>query len=727
MNTYTFDNPTEGNNVFSVRVTDDRGARARSNVVEVWVDQPPLARQWVDANGDGVYDQVLAIIERPDSIDYDLTRSSAYGITLWVEWDFEGDEGLYWGSGEFGLGLGGFSSFGGFGSNSSQWSDSAWGSDRYWGTEDDEGLPGKRVWPLLNLDHPIDYSDFGQLGTGEARGIFSVSLEISGSLAHEGFYYQIQRAFSRDHWVNVGPAFPGSSDGFRTSGVAVTPFGLEFLHRFYRAVRLGKPSQMVGQLIKADVNGDGVDDDVQEISTEVLNPDNGNGEMIVVAKCPEGEGAIGCSDAVIKKDEKWSQVEEEENKKSIREILPWSPDYPFLCRGTAADCHRVTPSDRVGFLSNYRVFAIEIPISPQQPKGIGFADLTPLIRVYRPKLVQKQVPWDVPRASKVIPRFQYKLGGGVGIRVNRDDDNNNTIKDADDPGHVDEENDLIEVEYLSPQIPEGFDLVIRTPPALRVWNHYKRSELLVEAGAEAIIPKISTPSWYHLESSRIFWIECIKPFDRGELEFILRPQDGRKDVPIYKIPFRSFKVFFVGFSGDTTLFRGFDLPEQARENGMFTVSKMLYFSGFNVAYYNENVVKHNGDGQAFLEASRQIQTCDISEMVFFGHSHGGGALYNLALRLSSILGSCKCGFSAYIDAIKAGEMEPEDRHPPGFLLNFYQLNILKSAGFLHGTHVRWAENHNLTEKGFTHTEMDNSGFVIGTLGARIIRKYLFRK
>ena len=664
LNTYKYDVPTAGPHEFTVTVTDRGGRRAKSNRVIVRVR--PGSVQWADVNNDGILDRVLATITRPDRLNLEAIVN---GIVLYVVHE----------------------------------------------QVDDLSLP---LWD------PYESSN----------EFFSVSYRIPASLTPEGSEIQMQYSFSENlafPWHNMGK-YSGSEYGISVCPVpGIIEQSIRFLPTLYRAVRLGKPSQMVGQLIKTDVNGDGVDDDVQEISTEVLNPDNGNGEMIVVAKCPEGEGAIGCSDAVIKKDEKWSQVEEEENKKSIREILPWSPDYPFICRGTAADCRGRTSNDRVDSWPNYRVFAIPILKSAEQPKGIGFGNLSPLIRVYRPQVLTGAIPWSLPRSARVIPRFQIKIDG-VGIRENRDDDNGNYVPDFLDQIPVVGENDLIEVEYLSPQIPEGFDLVIRTPFGLKVWAFPDRDGLVAGSASETVVPARLWPP-------RSYWVECVGSiwYQNRNLEFVLRPKEGGEDVSIYKIPFDKFGVFLIGLSGETPIVG--DRVKAAQANGMFHVSRILYLSGFNIAYYDEDMVVgrglNTGLGRPFQEVREQIKHCGIYSVGIFGHSRGGGATHNLSWRLEDerriidAVTDFTIRYTAYVDAIKADSFESEDRFPPAarFLLNYYQTVARLFEGNLRGTSVVGAENHDLTEMGFGHTGIDNSGYVIGNLSAKIVLRFEFSR
>ena len=86
--TYKFNNPTAGGHRFTVTVTDDGGATATSGSVLVLVN--PTAVQWADANGDGLYDEVLATLEIPSTV---LTTVTVNGIGLWIE-TYLGDLGL---------------------------------------------------------------------------------------------------------------------------------------------------------------------------------------------------------------------------------------------------------------------------------------------------------------------------------------------------------------------------------------------------------------------------------------------------------------------------------------------------------------------------------------------------------------------------------------------------------------------------------------------------------
>ena len=81
---YSYSNPTLGSLSFIVKVTDDLGATATSDVVNVDVS-PTGVQQWADVNGDGIYDQVLATIAVPPQSDAGYAEVTVDGVVLKVE------------------------------------------------------------------------------------------------------------------------------------------------------------------------------------------------------------------------------------------------------------------------------------------------------------------------------------------------------------------------------------------------------------------------------------------------------------------------------------------------------------------------------------------------------------------------------------------------------------------------------------------------------------------
>ena len=140
---------------------------------------------------------------------------------------------------------------------------------------------------------------------------------------------------------------------------------------------------------------------------------------------------------------------------------------------------------------------------------------------------------------------------------------------------------------------------------------------------------------------------------------------------------------------------------QAQANGVYEISEKLYLSGYNIGYYDEDIVANNGDGTAYDEASQQVKTCFVKELGIFGHSHGGGSTHDLSKKLDDDrggIGQFTIPFTGYIDAIdqRFPFINAETRFPPsaGHLLNYYQRD---SA--LDGFSVVGADNHNVTHWG----------------------------
>ena len=136
--------------------------------------------------------------------------------------------------------------------------------------------------------------DFGFLAS------YYVSVQVPAPLTPVGFNYQLQSAFRGGSWENASPQLPGSTNGIFECPGGLASTVLNLLTDHYRVVRLAKASHKIGSLFRADVDGDGFYEDVQEVSYEVSAIDNENGELIIVVDCPED--VIGCANPVVELD-----------------------------------------------------------------------------------------------------------------------------------------------------------------------------------------------------------------------------------------------------------------------------------------------------------------------------------------------------------------------------------------------------------------------------------------
>ena len=280
---HIYNHPIVGRRQFTVTVTDDRGAQATSEAVTIDVtgSSGPVmpVGQWADVNGDGIYDQVLATIK----LQRDLSlQSVSNGMSAKI---FKRTYVTQTVLAPFSFGI-------------SLFNDNDWGSsfglfDLGWGS-------------FFTIDE-----------------WYMACVRIPSSLTPRGFDYQLQyRAFT-NAWVSTGPAFPGSIGGIGYCPDTLAEEVIDWLPEFIRFVRLLNKSSEVGAPIMTDVNGDGVDDRVQQVSVQVRGVDDETNELIISVECPED--TIGCEAPVIKRDGKWSELED--NKDAIEIVRPEDPDF----------------------------------------------------------------------------------------------------------------------------------------------------------------------------------------------------------------------------------------------------------------------------------------------------------------------------------------------------------------------------------------------------------------
>ena len=195
---YIYNDPTVGRRQFAVIVIDDRGAQASSEAIAIEVEgsSGPVVPvgQWADVNGDGILDQVLATIERPERAGLVTTID---GISLIVDTR----ERLDWAT---------FVDLGPFSGNifevDSFFSDPipsfAYSYDPFADFRPE----------LFKFGHILQVAS-GILYAVPVRTDYIPCLKIPSSLAWGGFEYQVQSSDDGESWENRGPSMPGSIYG----------------------------------------------------------------------------------------------------------------------------------------------------------------------------------------------------------------------------------------------------------------------------------------------------------------------------------------------------------------------------------------------------------------------------------------------------------------------------------------------------------------------------------
>jgi len=142
-------------------------------------------------------------------------------------------------------------------------------------------------------------------------------------------------------------------------------------------------------------------------------------------------------------------------------------------------------------------------------------------------------------------------------------------------------------------------------------------------------------------------------------------------------------------------------------------------------------VNADGAGAAYDEVVSAIQNRKVTRVAIYGHSHGGGATYDLGERLDAnrgTIGTFTLRFTAYVDAIENDsdyDMNSELRLPPSttYHMNYYQTNDWPlRGGAVPGANEN--PNVNTTQWGqnLSHGTIDNDVNVIKAVRDRMIQQ-----
>ena len=323
-----------------------------------------------------------------------------------------------------------------------------------------------------------------------------------------------------------------------------------------------------------------------------------------------------------------------------------------------------------------------------------------------------------PLNRRAIPSAEEN-SPGAGIRINGDDDNNNSVPDRNDAG-VSGENDLIELTVsanLDPA-PPGFEYaLVRSNSNLKVWSSGNKGSPILDANDELVLILGGGPA--------TFWVENPNG-GSGSLEIQARLAGGGTVVASDSIQFHPFTSVVIALGGES------QSPSDPPSNnyGTFHIAVSLYELGYNVHMYDEDDVSSSGSGPAYNEAVRSVQGHGIGAISIYGYSHGGGATHDLAERLNNnrgSIGTFSIPYTAYIDGIENDsdiDLNAERRRPPttGYHVNYYQ----RQDFFIRGNSVSGADvNINVNNEpwggSIDHGEIDdNSNVRAGVLNPLLV-------
>jgi Ca2+-binding RTX toxin-like protein len=241
---------------------------------------------------------------------------------------------------------------------------------------------------------------------------------------------------------------------------------------------------------------------------------------------------------------------------------------------------------------------------------------------------------------------------GPGIRINGDSDNGGSTPDLEED-QVNNENDLIEV--IINRMPGQENLVLELDTTkLKVWLSATkgteleftdgRSEALNFDGEESLTLYFE---WHNTEHGK----ELVKLID-----------DDTADIQD-QIKFHTFESMVLGFSGEQ--FSDSLGSMDPLDSGMFVVARRLYENGWDAYYYNEDAV----DGatifnKVFKEVEVAVRKRFVESLAFFGHSHGGGAVYRFSNLVThyfeDVGGMPTIALTAYVDGITQDHVNPQE-------------------------------------------------------------------
>jgi hypothetical protein len=326
---------------------------------------------------------------------------------------------------------------------------------------------------------------------------------------------------------------------------------------------------------------------------------------------------------------------------------------------------------------------------------------------YRP--VTEEIDYRAHPISSLV-----EATSGVGIRIDG--------QPSGSQGELDDDLIRVDINVKMPTPPAGTQYELEsTNHNLAVWADQTKQTLLLGSTEAPISFK---------SSMRTIWVEWASP-NRGtsDLELVAKNTVTGQTVTLDKLSFHTFTSDIIIFSGEQFV------SGPPNPGGMLTIATTLYDDGYDVHFYVPGLNIPNlsvGLSEAFLELQNAIDLRGVTQVSIMGHSHGGGATYQLtnmvtSAILSKILSSTAGAITiplttytipltTYIDAINNDSVtntSSEIRKPPGsmFHLNIYQRNKSQSILGLIGDKVPTADNVNVSSLGVDHRSIVNNGYV----------------
>ncbi len=265
----------------------------------------------------------------------------------------------------------------------------------------------------------------------------------------------------------------------------------------------------------------------------------------------------------------------------------------------------------------------------------------------------------------------------IGVFIRRNGDNDNSANGADwsenTGAGVANENDLI---YVNLQLTHlvswlranGFPVSLkRSNAAINVWGtKEKTGPILVGNDTYELIPPPDGSSYF-------IWVEWVSPV---AVTSTLELWVGATKVD--QLVFHPFSTVVIGFVGENQ-------TAGDMKNGMTQIVDKLYNSAYDAYIFDEDDPQFDLDFEseevaidfpfgagdpadlAIKEVKSAVTERGVTQVSIMGYSHGGGASYVLADRMTTEMppgATYTIPFTAYIDGVKKRSVFAETRKPP---------------------------------------------------------------